>query len=79
MPLATLKDSVPLAPQGVSPIGADGVLVQQRANGSAAGGLYLGGGAGASLGRHWLQARYPVARVHGSPLGFLLISAGTSF
>jgi hypothetical protein len=72
----------PLSP-AISPspylLGAVGYLHRRDAAGGKGGGLYLGGGAGISVGRHWLQGRYQVARVHGAPLGFLLIAAGTSF
>jgi hypothetical protein len=72
----------PLSP-AVSPapylIGTAGYLHRRDAAGGAGGGLYLGAGAGISVGRHWLQGRYQVARVSGAPLRFLLLAAGTSF
>lgn len=43
------------------------------------GAIYLGGGAGVSMGRHWVQARYQAAALDAGSLGFLLLAGGTSF
>lgn len=59
-------------------IGAVGVQRLGNANGSSTA-AYVGGGAGFSIGRNWLQARYQAAIPATDGVSFLLIAAGTSF
>lgn len=59
-------------------IGALGYLRHRNANGASYA-MYVGAGAGIAVRRHWLQARYQVARPESGSLGFVLVAAGTSF
>ena len=81
--MAGLGLSYKLLPSSASPapylIAAAGYLHRTNPSGGWHGGPYLGAGAGASVGRYWMQGRFHVARVAGGPLAFLLVAAGTAF
>ncbi len=59
-------------------IGAAGVISRGQGSGRSSG-AYIGGGAGISHRRHWLQARYQVASLGAASLSFVLVALGTSF
>ena len=82
MGMAGVGLSVKPLPRIVNPspylIGTVGYL-NQWTGGGREGAIYLGGGAGISVGRHWLQARYQASSLDAGSLGFVVIAAGTSF
>lgn len=59
-------------------IGAVGVQRFSTGNDNSTA-AYIGGGAGISIRRNWLQARYQAAVPSRDGVSFLLIAAGTSF